>query len=91
MLHEVTPDVPEKISQKIQGHVHVTVRVLVDPTGDVTGVLMENPGPSKYFARLADNAAREWQFIPEDSERARVWLVTFVFTRDGVSTRAIEQ
>lgn len=91
MLNEVLPDVPVKISSKIQGRVYVTVRVLVDPSGEVIGVLMENPGPSKYFARLAEQAARNWQFAPADTEGNRVWLVRFLFTRDGVSARPMEQ
>ena len=91
MLHEVKPDVPGKISAKIQGRIYVTVRVLVDPSGNVSGALMENPGPSKYFARLADEAARQWRFVPAGNERPRVWLLSYVFTRDGVAVRAIEQ
>lgn len=91
VLNEVLPDVPVKISNKIQGRVYVTVRVLVDPSGEVIGVLMENPGPSKYFARLAEQAAHNWQFAPADTEGNRVWLVRFLFTRDGVSARPMEQ
>jgi len=91
VLHEVTPTVPENIQSKIQGRVYVTVRVLVDPTGRVIGVLMENPGPSKYFARISDAAAREWQFVPAETEDARVWLLRFEYTRDGISVRTLEQ
>jgi serine/threonine protein kinase len=87
VLHQVIPDVPRKISNKITGRVLVTVRVLVDPAGNVIGTLMENPGPSKYFARLADKAAGEWKFVPSDNQAARVWLVRFAFTRDGITTR----
>ncbi|WP_293863815.1 TonB family protein [Steroidobacter sp.] len=91
VLHEALPTVPDKIRNGIQGRIYVTVRVLVDPEGNVTGALMESPGPSKYFARLADNAAREWQFAPEDGDRSRVWRLTFLFTRDGETVRASEQ
>lgn len=91
VLHEVTPTVPAKIQSKIQGRVYVTVRVLVDPVGNVTAVLMENAGPSKYFARLTDQAAREWQFVPADTDAARVWLLRFEYTRSGVAVRTIEQ
>jgi hypothetical protein len=63
----------------------------VDPSGSVAAVLPENPGPSKYFARLADNAAREWRFAETDKQSARVWLLRFQFTRDGVSARATAQ
>lgn len=91
MVHEVTPTVPEKIQNTIQGRIYVTVRVLVDPAGDVTAALMEKPGPSKYFARLADNAAREWKFAPSEEDGDRVWLLSFRFTRDDVTVRATEQ
>jgi len=91
VLNEVMPTVPEKIQSKIQGRVYVTVRVLVDPNGSVIGVLMENAGPSKYFARISEEAAREWEFVPADTEEARVWLVRFEYTQDGVSVRTFEQ
>lgn len=87
VVHQVIPDVPRKISNKITGRVLVTVRVLVDPTGNVIGTLMESPGPSKYFARLADKAAAEWKFVPTEKQTSRVWLVRFAFSRDGITTR----
>ena len=88
VLHEVSPDVPQAARDKIKGHIYVTLRVLVGPSGDVFGELMENPGPSKHFARLAGDAAREWKFAPADSQGARVWLLRFDFSRDGVTARA---
>jgi serine/threonine protein kinase len=91
ILNEVMPTVPDKIQNKIQGRVYVTVRVLVDPAGNVMGVLMENAGPSKYFARLSDQAARDWQFVAADTDAARVWLLRFEYTRKGVSVRTFEQ
>lgn len=90
-MSEVIPTVPPKIQRDIEGRIYVTVRVLVDPVGDVTAVLMERPGPSKYFARLADNAAREWKFAPIEEEGDRVWLLNFRFTSDDVTVRATEQ
>jgi serine/threonine protein kinase len=90
VLHEVTPDVPQDIREKIRGRIYVTVRVLVGPDGNVFAALMDNPGPSKYFARLADNASRQWQFTPVD-EGDRVWLLRFEFNSDGVAVRATEQ
>lgn len=88
VLLEITPDVPQAIRHKIQGRLIVTVRVLVDPSGNVVGTLLENPGRSKYFARLAGDAAKEWKFAPADNQAARVWLLTFAFTRDGVTARS---
>jgi serine/threonine protein kinase len=88
VLHEETPDVPHAITQRIRGHVKVTVRVLVDPYGKVVGEFMENSGPSRYFARLASEAAAKWQFIETDNRNSRVWLVRFEFTRDGIAMQA---
>lgn len=85
---QVTPDVPPAILDKIRGRILVTVRVLVAPSGNVIGALMENPGPSRYFARLADEAAREWKFAAADDQADRVWLLRFAFTRGGVTAHA---
>ena len=88
VLHEVSPDVSRAIQGKVRGHVKVTVRVLVDPTGDVVGEFLENPPPSKYFARLASDAAGGWKFVPTDNRDSRVWLLRFDFTRSGVRVNA---
>jgi serine/threonine protein kinase len=88
VLHEVSPDVPRVILDRIRGHINVTVRVLVDPSGDVVGEFLESPGPSRYFARLADDAAVEWKFAPADDRGSRVWLLHFEFTRGGVTVNA---
>jgi hypothetical protein len=74
---------------KIRGHVNVAVRVLVDPSGNVVGEFFENPGPSRYFARLAGDAAGPWTFAPTDQRAFRVWLLRFEFTRDGATVRAV--
>jgi hypothetical protein len=91
VVHEATPTVPQDISEKIQGPIDVTLRVLVDPAGDVMAALMENPGQNKTLARLADNAAREWKFAETEQEDPRVWLLRFEFTREGVTAMATEQ
>jgi serine/threonine protein kinase len=88
ILHEETPDVPPAITARIRGHVKVTVRVLVDPYGKVVGEFMENAGPSRYFARLASDAAGKWQFIETDNRNSRVWLLRFEFTRGGTAVQA---
>lgn len=88
LVQEVTPDVPRALSEKIQGRILITVRVLVDPAGNVMAAMVEKAGPNKSLANLADQAAREWKFAPEDTEGNRVWILTFAFTRDGVTARA---
>lgn len=88
VLHEEAPDIPHAITQRIRGHVKVTVRVLVDPYGKVVGEFMEDSGPSRYFARLASEAAAKWQFVEIDNRNPRVWLLRFEFTRDGTGIQA---
>jgi serine/threonine-protein kinase len=88
VLHRVSPDVPPAIRDKIRGHINVTVRVLVDHSGDVVGEFLEHPGPSRYFARVAGDAAVEWKFAPADSQGSRVWLLHFEFDRDGITADA---
>jgi serine/threonine-protein kinase len=88
VLRQVSPDVPQAIRDKIRGHINVTVRLLVDPSGDVVGEFLEHPGPSRYFARVAGDAAGEWKFAPADTQASRVWLLHFEFVREGVTVDA---
>jgi len=67
VLHQEIPEVPRTILGKIRGHVNVAVRVLVDPSGNVVGEFFENAGPSRYFSRLAGDAAGAWTFAPTDA------------------------
>jgi outer membrane biosynthesis protein TonB len=87
-LHEVLPDISRVVRDKIRGHINVTVRVLVDASGDVVGEFLENSGPSKYFAHLAGDAAGEWKFAPIAEGGPRVWLLHFEFNRSGVAVKA---
>jgi len=80
--HEVLPAVPESAKDTIQGTVRVSVRVSVDPSGDVTDAEIDSPGPSRYFARLALEAARQWKFGPlKDNGRGEAWILRFEFMR----------
>jgi hypothetical protein len=89
VLHEEMPNVSLRSRETIHGHVKVTVRVTVDPSGAVVSDVLENPGPSKYFARLAGQAASKWKFAPADHQAARQWLVHFEFSRDGTKAQAV--
>ena len=88
VVYEEIPEVIPSIRARINGHVRVVVRVLVDPSGNVVGEFMESAGPSAYFARLAADAAGKWQFNPTDAHGSRVWLLRFEFTRDGATAEA---
>jgi TonB family protein len=88
-VHEVLPDVPTRARQTIRGHVRVSVRVIVDPDGTVFAALVDDAGPSKYFARLALEAAKGWTFAPVAADGQRLVQLRFDFTRDGTTARAV--
>jgi len=67
----------------------VAVRVTVDSSGNVVRDRFENAGPSRYFSRLASEAARKWKFTSADNEGSREWLLRFEFGRDGTTVHAI--
>jgi TonB family protein len=88
VLYQEIPAVPRSASHTIHGHFNVTVRVTVDSSGNVVDETLENPGPSKYFARLATEAAKKWKFAPAGKQVSREWLLWFEFTRAGTSGHA---
>jgi TonB family protein len=88
VLHKEIPDVPRSASSTIHGQINVAVRVTVDSSGNVVGDTLENPGPSKYFARLATAAAKKWKFAPADNQDSREWLLWFEFSRGGTTGHA---
>jgi len=89
VTHSQLPAVAHSALRTIHGHLKVGVLVIVDRSGSVIDALLEEPGPSPYFARLARDAARQWQFAAADGQDTRQWLLRFEFTRDGVTGHAI--
>jgi TonB family protein len=86
VLDQVLPEASEKALATIHGVVRVSVRVQVDPTGNVSEATLDSPGPSPYFADLALKAARRWQFTSPESAGHSVpseWLIRFHFTPSG--------
>jgi TonB family protein len=80
------PDVSEKARNSIQGKVRVTVRVHVEPGGNVSQAELDSPGPSKYFADLALQAVRRWEFTAPEANGHSVpsdWLIRFEFSQSG--------
>lgn len=86
--NEVIPDVPRSALQTIRGTVRVSVRLTVDKDGRVLAATADDPGPSRYFERLATEASKKWTFAPTDTEAQRMVLVRFNFTREGTTARA---
>ena len=87
-INEAIPDVPRSARETIRGTLRVSVRVIVDKQGTVLGATADEPGPSRYFERLAIAAAKKWTFTPAASEAQRTMQVTFNFTRTGTTARA---
>jgi TonB family protein len=83
VLDQVLPDVSEKARATIHGTVRVRVRVHVDPSGNVAQAELDSPGPSKYFADLALQAARRWEFNSPERNGHSIpseWLIQFQFS-----------
>jgi serine/threonine protein kinase len=87
--HEVIPSVPRGARLTIRGTVRVSVRVIVEQDGTVFAALTEESGPSRYFERLAIDAAKQWTFPRSDTAAQRLVLVRFAFSRDGTTARAV--
>jgi len=82
-IHQVLPDVPQKAKDTIRGTVRVRVKVSVDPSGRVTEAALDFPGPSRYFANLALQAARQWTFgraSTTNPNTLRAWTLHFEFS-----------
>jgi hypothetical protein len=91
VLHEEFPAISHSTRESIHGQIKVAVSVTVDRAGNVVAENLEVRGSSKYFARLASEAARKWKFVPADSQSPREWLVQFEFSRSGVTGQAVPQ
>lgn len=85
---QVIPDVPRSARETIRGTIRVSVRVIVDKDGTVLAATADDPGPSRYFERLAIEASKKWTFAPADAQAQRIMLVRFNFTRAGTTARA---
>jgi TonB family protein len=93
IAERVLPRVPPSARQTIQGKIKVIVRVQVDPSGGVSSARLDSPGPSKYFANLALQAARRWRFKPAQVDGhaiASVWILRFRFGRTATEVSPVE-
>ncbi|MEP6549045.1 MAG: hypothetical protein ABJD53_16430 [Gammaproteobacteria bacterium] len=88
VVHQEMPDVSRRARASIRGTIKVSVRVSVDRSGKVTAQTLENRGSSRYFARVAGDAAMKWRFAP-DSQDSRRWLLQFEFSRDGTAAHGV--
>jgi TonB family protein len=93
VAYRAIPDVPQSIRDTIQGHVKVLIAVQVDSSGSVADATIDSPGPSRYFANRALQAARDWKFKPATIDGHSVpskWILQFHFGQDGTTTTPTE-
>ena len=93
VVQQILPSVSKSARDTIHGTIKVRVKVAVDPSGNVERATFVTPGPSKYFARQAMQAAQQWRFAPSQAngqETSRSWIVRFGFKRSGTEA-ALEQ
>lgn len=86
VLDQILPEASPGALATIHGVVRVSVRVKVDPTGNVSEATLDSPGPSPFFADLALKAARKWQFTSPEADGHSIpseWLIRFHFTPEG--------
>lgn len=93
VAQEIEPVVSESAGRSIHGTIRVKIRVHVAPDGNVSNATFDSEGPSRYFAKVAMQAAQQWKFKP-----ARVnghaapgeWTLQFQFTRFGSNVTPLE-
>lgn len=91
VVHRELPEVSQGARRTIHGTVQVRVKVKVDASGDVTKAKVESGRASKYFKRLAQDAASNWKFVSASGDSSsRTWRLQFSFSRartDATATR----
>jgi hypothetical protein len=88
MIHQEIPVASRHALDSIHGQIKVEILVTVDRAGSVVAQNLENRASSRYFARLAGEAAKKWRFTPADTAAPRQWLLEFDFTRSGAAVQA---
>jgi protein TonB len=86
VLQQVDPVVSKSARNTVTGTLKVRVKVSVDAAGNVENATFVSPGPSKYFARQAMEAARQWKFAPAQANgqaAPSAWILQFGFRRSG--------
>ena len=94
VVKRVLPNVSPGAFAGMRSLVEVQTRVSVTKDGKVSDAAYVSPGPGNYFARLAQRAARSWEFSPptENGKPERsVWTLQFQFARDKTEATATRE
>ncbi|MBV8052423.1 MAG: TonB family protein [Acidobacteriaceae bacterium] len=84
VAERVMPNVSHTARNTIERKIRVNVALEVDDSGSVSAAKLERSGPSKYFARLALESARQWKFEPAQVDGQPVpskWILRYRFGR----------
>ena len=79
---EVLPEIPRKAVSTIHGTLIVSVKVQVNPSGDVSEAKIDPPSGSRYISKYVLDAAKRWKF--GTSEASQAWTLRFVITRNDM-------
>jgi TonB family protein len=93
IVQRAMPDLLPSAVQSIHGRISVKVRVSVDPGGNVESASFDSPGPSKYFAKMSLQAAKNWKFKPAQVNGKTVssaWILHFKFKRSATDVTAVQ-
>ncbi len=88
-LHAEIPEVSPSARRTIIGHIKIWVRVIVEQDGSVYAATADRLGPSRYFQRVAVEAAKKWTFPPINVPSRRLMQIRFDFSRDGTTGHAV--
>ena len=91
VAHQVMPEVSRVAQNSIHGVVKVRVQLNVNESGQVALAGLAAQGPSRYFAKQALDAARQWTFTPpavDGKPVASRWMLEFDFRRSGVKAKS---
>jgi TonB family protein len=91
VVKRVTPEVSPAARRTIHGKILVRVKVNVDAAGNVETAKIESGHASKYFSRIALEAAREWKFSPAPAGETgdREWNLAFAFSRTATEASVV--
>jgi eukaryotic-like serine/threonine-protein kinase len=93
VAERVLPDVLPAARVSIRGQVNVAIRVTVDPGGNVANAAVDSPGASRYFPKVALEAAQRWRFKPAQvggRSTASVWILKFKFTQSAIDVTPVQ-
>lgn len=93
VAEQVQPVVLPSARESIEGHVNLKIRVTVDADGHVSDATFDSPGPSRYFAKVALQAAQQWTFKPAQvggQPVSSIWILQYEFSQAATTVNPIE-